>query len=107
MTESMIRNQVANYLKSIGFYVMRINSGKYQVGEGRSRRFIMGAEKGTPDLMGFSGHPQTGVLRIIFVEVKKPGEKATLVQKMKMKELAEFGAQCYVVHGWEEMRDLL
>ena len=86
-----------HYLRAKGWYVMRLNSGKYSVGEGRAKRFIMGQDAGTPDVMAFkSGH-------IVFCEVKRPGKKATLLQKAKMEELEQYGAKCIIATCIEDI----
>lgn len=101
VTEHQLQTEIMQYLQYKGYYVMRLNSGKYSVGEGRSKRFIMGQEAGTPDLMAFRG------VRMFFVEVKVPGNKPTLLQTQKMKELEGYGAQCFVATSLEELQEKL
>lgn len=85
---------------------MRLNAGRYSVGEGRSKRYIMGQEKGTPDLLAFSNdqHNELGKLSLFFIEVKRPGKYPSFIQEARMQELEKFGAKCLVVHGLEELQ---
>ena len=110
-SEHQIQTAIVQYLRAKGFYVMRINSGKYSVGEGKYKRFINGAEKGTPDLMCFKrfskkiqGIPlELPLPELFFIEVKKPGKEPELAQVMKMNELEGYGAQCFVAHSVDEI----
>lgn len=132
-SEHSIQNEVIGYLRMKGYYVQRMNSGKYSVGEGANRRFIQGAEAGTPDVMAFRLNtfykaeivspvtlkPKPGerilvgdVIRhqkpdLLFVEIKRPKNKPTPLQTAKMKELEEYGARCLVVHSVEELENQL
>lgn len=102
--EHYIQTQIINYLWSKGYYVMRLNSGKYSVGEGKSRRFIMGQDAGTPDLMAFKKcETNFAHSELLFIEVKKPGNKPTALQTAKMAELEGYGAQCMVASSVEDL----
>lgn len=111
-SEHQLQTQIINYLRATGFYVMRLNSGKYSVGEGRFKRFIHGQEAGTPDIMAF--RPVISTLQhdpshaeLYFFEVKCPGNPPTMLQKIKMEELREYGAKCFVVHDYEEVKKII
>lgn len=113
MTEHQLQTLLMNYLQAKGWYTMRLNSGKFAVGEGASRRFINGQEAGTPDLMAFKDveyncgkdkHAQTD---LVFIEVKTPKNKPTDIQERKMHELEEHGARCIVAHSLEELEEQL
>ena len=114
-TEHQIQTQIINFLKYKSWFVMRLNSGKISVGEGRSRRMIQMNEVGTPDIMAFRRFVRTcdvhsiGTLHLdlLFIEVKRPGNKPTLHQKMKMRELESFGARCLVAHSVEEVEEAI
>jgi hypothetical protein len=95
-----------------------MNSGKLPVGEGKFKRLVQMAKTGTPDimafkkpLMSFRGKGQSydieGNTVLFFFEVKVPGNKPTLFQTEKMKELEEHGAKCFVVHSVEEVELLI
>lgn len=113
LSEHQIQDQIIGYLRSTGWYVTRMNSGKYAVGEGRNRRFIMGHEAGTPDLLAFKtilDHAvPNGIHRIelFFIEVKIPGNKPTPLQTAKMEQLGEYGAICIIVHSLDEAISLI
>ena len=112
LSEHSTQQLCINYLKVKGFYTMRLNSGKYSVGEGRNKRFIMGQEAGTPDILAFrkayqSGGVAKGVAKLYFFEVKRPKGRLTFYQGQMMKELQEKGAQCYVVHSLEELQEII
>ena len=116
-TEHSIQNLIKNYMQLKGWYCMRLNSGKIPMTDwkGKKRMIWMG-ETGTPDLMcfkafptkkqnkeiGFSENYVLGV-KLLFIEVKRKGNKPTLLQKMKMDELREFGAKCIVATGIEDL----
>ncbi len=107
--EHQTMQQIVNYLKYKGWYVMRLNSGRYSVGEGRSRRYIMGQEKGTPDLLAFKpvireNRRYREIEDLLFIEVKRQGNKPTELQLAKMRELEEYGARCLVIHSLEELQ---
>ncbi|SRR6266496_3206572 len=114
LTEHQVQTELINYLRIKGWMVMRLNSGKYSVGEGRNRRFIMGQEAGTPDLMCFKkityrANPALMLMvektQLLFIEVKIPGNKPTALQAAKMKELEEYGAKCLVIHSIKELQE--
>lgn len=103
------QQQIINYLKYKGWYVLRLNSGRYSVGEGRNRRYIMGQEKGTPDIAAFKpfwleDENNKAAVSLLFIEVKREGNKPTELQLAKMRELEEYGAQCLVIHSLEELQ---
>ena len=111
-TEHQIQTAIIQYLRHKGFYVQRMNSGKYAMGEGRSRRFIHGVDAGTPDIMAFKEtwigpkEAQMKAVDLLFIEVKRPGNKPTALQKAKMEELEEHGAKCYVATSVEDIQAL-
>lgn len=115
MNEHQLQQLLINYLRVKKWYVMRLNSGKYAVGEGRSKRFIMGQDAGTPDIMAFKGFLCHGCEReayeddcstqLLFIEVKTlKNKKPTDLQTRKMAELEEYGATCLVIHSLAELQ---
>lgn len=108
-TEHTIQTECINFLRSKGYYVLRLNSGKYSVGEGRFKRFIMGQAAGTPDLLAFSKPyadcdcQMPAEVRLLFIEIKRPKQEPTVTQALKMEELETYGARCVVVHSVEEL----
>lgn len=108
LSEHQVQTQLMQYLRTIGWYCLRLNSGKFSVGEGRSKRFINGQDAGTPDILAFKllGFPSgKHITTILFVEVKVPGNKPTALQTAKMEELEEYGARCFVTHSLEELQE--
>src|SRR4051794_11766832 len=96
LTEHQIQTQIIGYLKYRGYYTQRMNSGMLPMGEGRSRRLIRMNRAGTPDIMAFQpnmvaldGVIKGRVVKLLFIEVKRPGNKATPLQTEVMKELEE------------------
>lgn len=99
-TEHMIQNQIIHYLKYSQYFVMRLNSGKYSVGEGRNKRFIMGQDAGTPDIYALKDGQS------YFLEIKRSKKhKATELQKAKMAEIESYGGACYVVSSIEDVQE--
>lgn len=68
---------------------------------------------GTPDIMAFkiienplsSGRFST--VDLLFVEVKRPGNKVTILQEAKMKELEGYGARCKVATSIEDIEAVI
>ncbi len=113
-TEHEIQQLIINYLKYKGWYVQRLNSGRMPYEYGGKRKFMMLADKGTPDLMAFKSvlAPMSPVhviatlqTRLVFVEVKRPGKKATDLQLAKMEELEKHGARCFVADSIESLEE--
>ena len=105
-TEHDIQGLIINYLQSKRYYVQRLNAGKYSMGEGRSKRFVQGVKTGTPDVMAFRGIKGNQAVKLLFLEIKRPGNEPTVAQVLKMNELEEHGAQCFVIHSLEELQEL-
>lgn len=105
LSEHQIQQQCIHYLQTKAYYVMRLNAGQYEVGQGKSRRFVMGVQAGTPDIMAFHINDYKGCLDLYFFEIKVPGKKPTLVQARKMQELEEYGAKCMVIHSLEQLQE--
>jgi len=110
--EHQIQTQLINYLKGNGWYAQRMNSGKIPVGVGKYKRYVQLSPVGTPDIMAFKdfSDPERNYVRqleLIFIEVKVPGNKPTVLQNRKMEELESFGARCFVTHSQEELEEQL
>lgn len=111
-TEHQIQTLLKNYLTAKGWYVMRLNSGRIPMSDYRGKqRMIWMGEKGTPDLMafkelslpnGYGSVPETH-LKLLFIEVKRPGKKPTFNQEQMMKLLEEKGAKCIVASSIEDL----
>jgi len=107
-TEHQIMNAIIGYLWAKRYYVQRQNSGKIKIydSKARSYRMIGLMAPGTPDIMAFKATPDKfgySRIEILYVEVKRPGNKPTLLQQIKMKELESFGARCIVATCAEDL----
>jgi hypothetical protein len=72
MLESSITKSIQRHAKSCGWWQMKIAGGPFQ-------------KAGVPDLLLIKGG------KAVFLEVKQPGKKATLLQQQVMKEISETG----------------
>jgi hypothetical protein len=106
LKEREIQQQIIHYLQAKGWYVQRMNAGQYSMGEGRYKRYVMGAAAGTPDIFAFKrctccveGYGS----HVLFVEVKRPGKQPTPLQELKMAELRGYGARCVVATSIEDL----
>src|SRR3990167_3156873 len=110
VSEHQLQTLLKNYLEAKGWFVLRLNSVAIRTDKGNMVRM---ARAGTPDLMAFKMdvHPlasgRFNALRLVFIEVKVPGNKPTYAQEQMMKELEEKGAGCLVVHSLEELEEQL
>ncbi len=113
-TEKGIQTAIISYLRYKGWYCMRLNSGRIRTEGGG---LVMLSDPGTPDLMAFKKvllgdgiHPAGPLIEaidLLFIEVKRPGNKPTLRQQMKMEELETFGAKCIVATSIEDLEKQL
>jgi hypothetical protein len=109
--ESDIQNECIAYLEKQGYYVQRLNAGGYKMGNA----FVHGVKAGTPDIMAFKKYLSTdGVHKVqvpfidlVFVEVKRPGGIVSKLQEVKMDELTQYGARCFVVYSVEELKGFI
>ncbi len=111
-TEHQTQTQIINFLRIKGWYVMRLNSGKmrYTNSSGK-QKFVMLQDPGTPDIVAFRQDislrtVEVGV-KLIFIEVKVPGNKPTWLQQQKMQELEKYGAKCFVATSVEDVEKLI
>jgi hypothetical protein len=105
--EHDIQTEIINYLTGKGYYAMRLNSGMIENKYGGRVRMC---PAGTPDILAFkqdkvysSDDGRVKRARIYFIEVKRPGNKPTRLQEMKMEELSSFGAHCFVATCIEDV----
>lgn len=108
-SEHQLQTLIINYLFIKGYYAMRLNSGKIPMEGKRGRRLIQMLPAGTPDIMAFKSprvvifDPARKYCELLFIEVKRPGNKPTILQQTKMKELEESGARCFVASSIEDV----
>lgn len=93
--EKAIEHQIEGYLRMKGYYVQKMQAGSMFV-EGRR---IKMSKAGTPDILAIKDG------QAIWIEVKAPKGKVTVLQETKMKELESYGCKCYIAHSVEEVRD--
>ena len=101
-TEKEIQDNIIEYLRRKKWYVQRLNSGVYRL----EKSLVRGVAAGTPDVMAFKrwGYGDNAHVHLLFVEVKRPGKKATPLQLSKMSELARYGAKCLVATCIEDLQ---
>lgn len=74
MTESQIQSNIIERLRRQGWWVTKI---------------IQTSTNGIPDVMAIRGG------RVVFIEVKRPGQKPTPLQVYRQKQLQEQGVEVY------------
>lgn len=98
ISESAVVQQVKQIIKVTGLKLQRINTGCFQIAEGRHRRFIRTADAGTCD---FEGYDNRG--RFVAVECKRPvGGRLSAPQKARIHDINAKGGVAFVAHSGEE-----
>ena len=97
ISEADIQRMILNILPYYKVKAFRVNTGKYTVGEGRDKRWIMGAPTGTPDIIGVRNG------QMVMIEVKRPSNKPTEIQTQVMKEWADHGADVFVATSVDDV----
>ena len=88
MKESALQRQIIAYLRGQGAYVFKVVGSPLQ-------------QRGTPDLLVcWQG-------KFIALEIKAPGEKATLLQDHEIHKIREAGGQGLVVQSIEDVGIIL
>ena len=96
--ESAVIKQVKHVIKVTGLKIQRINTGCFQIGEGRNRRYIKTADAGTCD---FEGYDNKG--RFVAIECKRPvGGRLSPAQEARINDINRKGGVAFVVHSGEE-----
>lgn len=96
-SEHDIQTTILNLLPYYKVKAIRLNTGRYSVGEGKYKRMILGAPTGTPDIIGCRNG------RMVMIEVKRPGNKPTAIQNQVMDEWREYGADVFVATSLEDV----
>jgi hypothetical protein len=96
-TEHEIQTAIIGWLQYHKWMVWRNNSGMIATGVGKYRRMIKLGTPGLPDIFAV----KDGILAGI--EVKKPGNKATDLQKMMLKDLEDHGAWTLVAYSVDDV----
>lgn len=96
--ESAVVQQVKTVIKATGLKLQRINTGCFQIGEGRNRRYVKTAEAGTCDFEGYDNYG-----RFLAVECKRPvGGKLSPAQEARINDINRKGGVAFVVHSGGE-----
>ena len=96
--ESAVIQQVKQVLKVTGLKIQRINTGCFQIGEGRNRRYIKTADAGTCDFEGYDNHG-----RFVAIECKRPsGGRLSPAQEARINDINRKGGVAFVVHSGDE-----
>lgn len=103
--ERTIQANILEYLRCRGIKAYRINAGVIITGEGRSRRPVRLAPKGSADIWGVLPADRDGnnAGRAIFVECKAKGGKLTQFQEMFLDEMRQQGAVCVVARSIDDV----
>ena len=90
--ETSLSAQIAEWLDALRVYNDRLQCGQFQTPSGH---WMRGSKKGTPD--------RFAIIRgqIIFIEVKKRGEKSSADQRIKHNELRDSGAIVIVADSFD------
>lgn len=93
-SEKAIQIEIIKLLERNGYWAMRINSGRLYI----SKRLIMLARPGTPDILACSptGH-------FTAIEVKQVGKHSTDIQRAVQNELKIRNAQVIEAHSADEV----
>ena len=86
--ESSIQDDIINYLKSVGAYVVKVHVSSYQT-------------QGTPDVLCcYKGH-------FIAFELKVPGETASELQEYRIEQIQKAKGYACVADSLEKVKEVL
>ena len=86
--ESSIQEDIIEYLRNVGAYVVKVHVGSYQ-------------SQGTPDILCcYKG-------RFIGFELKKPGESASELQKYRIEQIQRAEGLAYVADSVKQVKEVL
>lgn len=103
ISEAEVVHEVKNVIKAAGVKVQRINTGCFQIGTGKNRRFIKTAEAGTCD---FEGYDNRG--RFLAIECKRPvGGRLSPAQAERIADINAKGGVAFVAHSGAEALEQL
>ena len=98
ITEDVVVKQVKEVIALSGLAIQRINTGCFAIGEGRSRRYIQTAQKGTLDFEGYDNHG-----RHVGIECKRPeGGRLTAEQSARINDINRKGGVAFVAKSGDE-----
>jgi len=99
MLEKDIQNAIMDWLKLKGWYALRINSGAQFKENSKGKKYMIRlAPPGTPDIIAC-----TPKGRFIGIEVKRPGNKPTKLQRETLQRITDCGGVGMWVRSLEEL----
>ncbi len=107
--EKVEQKKIIEYLTLRGWVVERMNSGKIPAKYGTKTRYISLHSTGTPDVQALRKAPARDgdtqpYTEVLYIEVKRPGEKPSEVQLAQHGRLREMaGARVIVATSWEDI----
>ena len=103
VSESEVIRQVKEVIDITSLEIQRINTGCFAVGEGRAKRFIRTAKKGTLDFEGYDNHG-----RHVGIECKRPvGGRLSEEQEARIDDINRKGGVAFVVTNGNEALEKL
>lgn len=103
VSESEVVRQVKEVIDITGLEIQRVNVGCFAVGEGRTKRFVRTAKKGTLD---YEGYDNRG--RHVGIECKRPvGGRLSDEQAERIDDINRKGGVAFVVTSGAEAMELL
>lgn len=103
VSESEVIREVKEVIDITGLEIQRINTGSFAIGEGRAKRFIRTAKKGTLD---FEGYDNFG--RHVGIGCKRPiGGRLSDEQAARIDDINRKGGVAFVVRSGAEAMELL
>jgi len=109
LSENDVERQITDYLAYHGWYVIRLHAGTAKLEDGHKIRL---GEKGRADWLALRsfeiGKPiyGPGWCQAIFVEVKRPGGKLALMQRLWIQGRREEGFLAETVDSYERFLEL-
>jgi len=111
--EKVEQKKIIEYLTLRGWVVERMNSGMMPAKYGGKTRYVHLHTAGTPDVQALRKAPACDgdtqpYTEVLYIEVKRPGEKPTEVQLAQHERLREKGgARVIVATSWEDIDRVL
>lgn len=101
--ESQVIKDVKRVIAMTGIKLQRINTGCFQIGAGKNRRFIKTAEAGTCDFEGYDKHG-----RFVAIECKRPvGGRLSPAQVERIEDINDKGGVAFVARSGEQALETL
>ena len=98
VSESEVIRQVKEVIRITGLKLQRINTGCFAIGEGRAKRFVRTAKKGTLDYEGYDNYG-----RHVGIECKRPvGGRLSDEQAARIDDINRKGGVAFVVQSGNE-----